>query len=126
MLLLALFAGLAVTITATGIGGVIAFTVSQRTSEIGLRMALGAQQGMVLGMILRQGLTLVLIGLTIGLAGALALGGLMAGLLFGIEPTDPWTFIGVAVVLAGVAVIACLLPARRATAISPMTALRVN
>ena len=126
MLLLALFAGLAVTITATGIGGVIAFTVSQRTSEIGLRMALGAQQGMVLGMILRQGLTLVLIGLTIGLAGALALGGLMAGLLFGIEPTDPWTFFGVAVVLAGVAVIACLLPARRATAISPMTALRVN
>ena len=126
MMLMALFAGLALAITATGIGGVMAFTVSQRTNEIGIRMALGAPRGSVLSMVLGQGMTLVLVGLGIGVVGALALGGLMSGLLFGIEATDSWTFMGVLLVLAGVAAAACLLPARRAVSISPMTALRVN
>ena len=126
MTLMALFAGLALAITATGIGGVMAFTVSQRTSEIGLRMALGAPRSSVLSMVLGQGMKLVLIGLGIGVVGALALGGLMSGLLFGIEATDSWTFTGVLLALAGVAALACLLPARRAVSISPITALRVN
>ena len=77
-------------------------------------------------MVLGQGMTLVLVGLGIGVVGALALSGLMSGLLFGIEATDFWTFLGVLLVLAGVAAAACLLPARRAISISPMTALRVN
>ena len=126
MLLMALFAGLALAITATGIGGVMAFTVSQRTNEIGIRMALGAPRSSVLSMVLGQGMTLVLVGLGIGAFGALALGGLMSGLLFGIEATDSWTFMGVLLVLAGVATAACLLPDRRAISISPMTALRDN
>ena len=126
MMLMGLFAGLALVITATGIGGVIAFTVSQRTSEIGLRMALGASRGTVLSMILRQGMVLVLVGLGIGVLGALALGQVVSGLLFNIEPTDLGTFIVVLVTLSGVAVATCLVPARRAIAISPTEALRIQ
>jgi putative ABC transport system permease protein len=124
--LLGIFAALALIITATGLAGVIAYTVSQRTREIGIRMALGAAQNGVLGMILRQGLTLVALGLAIGVAGALALSRVMDGLLYGVGATDPITFVAVALVLLGVAVVACLVPARRATTIDPLVALRAE
>jgi putative ABC transport system permease protein len=126
MTLLALFAALALVITATGLAGVIAFMVSQRTREIGIRMALGAAQGSVLSMILRQGLSLVIIGLALGVAGAFALTRFMSDLLFGVAPTDPLTFVTVSVVLLGVAALACLVPARRATTIDPLLALRAD
>ena len=123
-LLLALFAILALVITATGITGVIAFSVSQRFHEFGIRMALGAQRGEVLQMVLRQGMTLVAIGLGIGLAGALLLSRLLNGLLYGVRPTDPLTFVAVAAVLLAVAAAACFFPARRATSADPMQTLR--
>src|SRR5438132_130772 len=126
MTLLSLFAGLALLITATGIGGVIGFFVSQRRHEIGVRMALGAERNTVLWMILREGMTLVVIGVSLGSAGAFALAHLMNRLLFGIRPTDPATFISVALVLMGVAAAACFIPARRASAIDPLIALRNN
>ena len=124
--LLGLFAGLALVITVTGIAGVIAFSVSQRTHEIGIRMALGAQQGSVLGMVLRQGMLLVVIGLALGTVGALGVTRLMSGLLFQTEPTDPITFVAVALVLAAVAAVATFLPARKATTVDPVLALRTN
>ncbi|MCG3161655.1 MAG: hypothetical protein JMDDDDMK_02852 [Acidobacteria bacterium] len=123
-MLLGLFAALAVFITAAGIAGVMALAVSQRTHEIGIRMALGASASGVLRMILRQGLTLVLIGLALGVAGAFALTRLMSTLLFAVEPTDPLTWLAVAVTLAAVAAAACFIPARRATRIDPLAALR--
>jgi putative ABC transport system permease protein len=122
--LLGLFAALALVITAAGIAGVMALTVSQRTHEIGIRMALGASASGVLRLVLRQGLTLVLIGLALGMAGAFALTRLMATLLFAVEPTDPLTWLAVALALAVVAALACVAPARRATMIDPLTALR--
>jgi predicted permease len=122
--LLGMFAALAVFITAAGIAGVMALTVSQRTHEIGVRMALGASAGGVLRLVLRQGLTLVLIGLALGVAGAFALTRMMSTLLFAVEPTDPLTWLAVALALAAVAALACLAPARRATMIDPLTALR--
>lgn len=125
-LLLGVFGAVALVISATGIAGVIGFSVSQRTNEIGLRMALGAHQGTVLTMILRQGMKLVIVGLALGAIGAFALARVMSGLLFGIEATDPVTFIGVGVVLASVAAAATLMPARRATTIDPMMALRAD
>src|SRR5205085_5552356 len=124
--LLALFAALALVITAAGIGGVLAFTVSQRTQEIGIRMALGASRGAVLQMVLRQGLLQVLIGLAGGTIAALFLVRLMKEVLYGVSPTDPLTFLAVAAVLLAVAAFACLLPARRATAVNPIAALRAN
>lgn len=124
--LLALFATLALIITAAGIGGVLAFTVSQRTQEIGIRMALGASRADVLWLVLRQGLGLVLIGLVVGTLAAFFLVRLMAGVLYGVPPTDPVTFATVVSVLVAVAAVACLLPARRATGISPMIALRAS
>ncbi len=124
--LLGLFAILALVITAAGIGGVLAFSVNQRTQEIGIRMALGASRGAVLGMVLRQGLTLVLIGLAGGTIAALYLVRLMKQVLYGVSPTDPLTFVGVAAVLLAVAAFACLMPARRATMVNPITALRAN
>src|SRR5262249_30390399 len=123
-ILLVLFAALALVITATGIAGVMALSVSQRTHEIGVRVALGATSQQVLRMILRQGLSLVLVGLSIGVAGAFALTRLMAVLLFAVEPTDPVTFLGVFFVLMIVAAAACFWPARRVTAIDPILALR--
>jgi len=125
-MLLGLFAALALAITAAGLGGVIALTVSQRTREIAVRMALGAQRRDVVGQVLWQGLGLVLVGLGLGAAGALALGRLMASLLYAIEPTDPTTFVAVGAVLVLTAIIACLLPARRAAGIDPMIALRAS
>jgi predicted permease len=124
--LLGLFAFVALVITAAGIGGVLAFSVNQRTQEIGIRMALGASRSAVLKMVLRQGLTLVLLGLAAGTIGALFLARLMKEVLYGVSPTDPLTFLAVATVLLAVAVFACLMPARRATMVNPITALRAN
>ncbi|MFP5263892.1 MAG: ADOP family duplicated permease [Blastocatellia bacterium] len=123
-LLLGLFAGLALLITVTGISGVMALSVSQRTREIGIRMALGASQAKVLTMVMRQGMTLIIIGLAAGVAGALALTRVMSSLLFSVEPDDPVTFIAVSLVLIAFAAVACFVPARRVTAIDPMLALR--
>jgi ABC-type antimicrobial peptide transport system permease subunit len=123
-LLLGLFASVALVITAAGLGGLIAYSVSQRTHEIGIRMALGADRGRITAMVLKEGLTSVGIGLAIGIAGALALTRLVSGLLFNVGPNDPLCFAGSALVLVLAAVAGCLLPARRATAVSPLTALR--
>ncbi len=124
MTLLCAFGGLALLITATGIGGVIGFFVNQRRHEIGIRMALGAKRGTVLWMVLREGLIIIVIGLLLGMAGAFGLGRLMGGLLFEVRSTDPLTFISVAFVLIGVAVSACFVPAYRAASIDPTIALR--
>jgi len=113
-------------ITAAGIGGVIAFSVNQRVQEFGIRMALGAQRTSVLGLVLRQGLHLVLVGLALGMAGALVLTRVLTTLLFGVQPTDALTFLAVSMVLVAVAAAACLIPARRAASVDPMVALRVG
>lgn len=124
MLLLALFAALALTITASGIGGVVAFAVTQRTQEIGVHLAMGAEPRRVLYMVVRQGMQPVLIGLALGVAGAALLGRLLRGLLYGVSAADPATLAGVTVVVFLVAATACLLPARRAVGIDPVMALR--
>jgi predicted permease len=124
--LLGLFAFVALAISAAGLAGVLAYTVSQRTREIGIRMALGAAPGSVLRMLMSQGFTSVVIGLLIGLVGALGLSQLVSGLLFGVAPTDPWCFAGSAIVLIAVALVASFLPARRATGIDPILALRTE
>jgi len=122
--LLGAFAGLALLLAATGIYGVISYSVAQRTHEIGLRAALGASRWAQLGLIFRDGMTLTVIGMGIGVMGALGLTRLLASLLFGVSPHDPWTLALVGVILAAVAVAACLIPARRATKVDPMVALR--
>lgn len=109
---------------AAGIYGVMTYFVTQRTREIGVRMALGAQWRDVLTLILKSGMTLVILGLTIGLAGALALTRLMSNLLFEISPTDPITFGAVAFSVILAALLACYIPARRATKVDPLIALR--
>ncbi len=124
MLLLALFAALALVLTAVGLYGVISYSVVQRTQEIGIRLALGAQTRDVLKLVVKQGMTLTLIGVALGLGSALALTRLMEGLLFGVSPTDPLTFGVIALLLAGVALLACWIPARRATQVDPLIALR--
>ena len=118
------FAGGALLLAAIGLYGVLAFVVAQRTQEIGIRVALGAQRSDVLRLVLRQGMTLTATGIAVGLAGAVALTRLMRSLLFDISATDPVTFALVPLLLAAVALLACLLPARRATRIDPMVALR--
>jgi predicted permease len=122
--LLGLFAGLALIITAAGICGVMVLSVTQRTREIGIRMALGATRGSVLAMVMRQGMSLVLLGLIGGIAGALILNRLLATLLFDTPTADPVTFAAVSLLLIVVAALACLIPARRATGINPILALR--
>jgi putative ABC transport system permease protein len=124
--LLLMFALLALCIMAAGLGGVVAFSVSQRTQEIGVRMALGAGRSEVLGMVLREGLRLVIFGLALGTAAAVLLTRLMSGLLFQVEATDPLTFAGMALVVVVIAAVACLAPARRASAVDPMVALRAS
>jgi putative ABC transport system permease protein len=125
-LLLSLFAALALILTAIGIYGVIAYSVAQRTNEIGIRMALGAQRSAVLSLILRKGMMLAGIGIAIGLAGASAATRFLGSLLYDIKATDPLTFAGVSVFLLIVALMACYIPARRAASTDPMTALRAE
>jgi putative ABC transport system permease protein len=124
MLLLAAFAGLALLLASIGIYGVMSYSVSQYTHEIGIRMALGASAANVLRLIVREGMTLVSIGLAVGAAGALALTRVMSSLLFDVKPADPATFASVSVLLAVVAFAASYIPARRATRVDPMIALR--
>lgn len=124
MILLAVFAALALTLAAVGIYGVISYSVAQRTREVGIRMALGAQTRDVLKLVVRDGLRLVMIGIAAGLGGALMLTQLMTTLLFAVTPTDLFTYVTVALGLFGVALLACYIPARRATKVDPLVALR--
>jgi putative ABC transport system permease protein len=124
--LIGLFGGVALLLAAIGTYGVIAYTVSQRVHEIGIRKALGAQNGEVLRMVLRQGLTLALTGIALGAVGALALNRFLASQLFGITPNDPVTFAGITFLLIAVALLACLIPARRAANVDPIIALRAE
>ncbi len=126
MLLLAAFAGLALVLACLGVYSVMAYVVSQRTTEIGIRMALGASPGMVQRMILGEGLRLTLLGIAVGLFAAFALTRLMAQLLFGVAAHDPLTYAGISALLCAVAACACWLPARRATRVDPLTALRAE
>ena len=123
-LLLGIFATLALALASVGTYGVISYSVSRRTHEIGLRMALGAQRSDVMTLVIRQGMMLALIGVVIGLAGSFALTRLIESLLFEVSATDLATFVGVAALLIAVALLACWIPARRASRVDPMAALR--
>jgi predicted permease len=122
--LFGVFAGLGLLLAAIGLYGVIAYAVEQRTNEIGLRIALGAQARDIVRLILKQGLALTLIGLALGIVVSVALTRLMKSLLFGVGTTDPLTFVVIAMLLTAVALVACWVPARRATRVDPMVALR--
>ncbi len=124
LVLIGLFAGLALLVASIGIYGVISYSVTERTREFGLRMALGAMQGDVLRIVLGRGLRMVAIGIAVGVAGALAVTRLLASYLFGVSGHDPVTFVAVAGISTIVAISACLVPALRATRVDPMIALR--
>jgi predicted permease len=124
MILLAIFAGLALLLSSIGIYGVISYFVGQRTQEVGIRMALGAQRADVLWLILGQGARMALVGISIGMVASLALTRLMRSMLYGVSAADPLTFGGVAVLIAGIATLACYIPALRASKVEPMRALR--
>jgi putative ABC transport system permease protein len=124
MLLLTLFAGLALVLAAVGVYGVMSYAVTQRTHEIGIRMALGAQVGNVMKLVMKGGLVIASVGVAIGLVGAFALTRLMSSLLFDVAPTDKSTFAAVSLALLLIALAACYIPARRATKVDPLQALR--
>ncbi|MGH8095254.1 MAG: ABC transporter permease [Chthoniobacterales bacterium] len=126
MLLLAIFAGVALLLAAVGLYGVISYSVAQRTRELGIRLALGAQRRDLLALVVREGMTLVGLGVGLGLAAALALTRLLSNLLFGVSTTDPFTIAALAIALAFVALLACFIPARRASLVNPIEALRAE
>jgi putative ABC transport system permease protein len=124
MSLLGLFAALALVLAAVGIYGLMSYAVTQRTHEIGIRVAIGAQRRDVLGLVVTEGTKLALLGIVVGVAFALVLTRFMTSLLFEVAPTDPTTFFGVAILLALTGLLACYIPARRAMRVDPMVALR--
>ena len=124
--LLGLFAGVALLLSAVGTYGILAYLVTERQREIGIRMALGAGRGQVVRLVLGQGLTMAVLGIVVGVVGALALSRLMTSLLYGVSPADPLTFGAVAAVIAAVALAACVVPTRRATRVDPLTAIRAE
>ena len=126
MQLLGLFAVLAVALAAVGLYGVISYAVTQRTHELGIRTALGAKRTDVFTLIVRRGLVLALLGVAIGIPAAVAVSRLIASRLFGVTPTDPATFAAASVVFVGIALLACSIPARRATKVDPLVALRAE
>jgi ABC-type antimicrobial peptide transport system permease subunit len=125
-LLLGIFAVVALTLAAIGTYGILSYMVTERQREIGIRMALGAGSGQVVGLIMRQGLTIALLGIGLGILGAIWLSRVTSSLLFGVSPSDPATYATVAGVIALVAVTACLIPTRRATRVDPLEAIRAD
>jgi putative ABC transport system permease protein len=124
LLLLAIFAAVALLLASAGIYGVLSYTVSQRTQELGIRIAMGAKRNDVLALVVRQGMTLALIGVALGIAGAFALSRVLSGLLYEVSSTDPATLAAVIALIVAVALAACYFPARRAASVDPMEALR--
>jgi len=124
--LMSLFAAVALGLTSVGIYGVVSYSVARRVHEIGVRMALGARPATVVGLVVRQGMAPVVLGLAVGIVAALALSRLLTKMLFGVSPHDPRTLVVVAVLLVAVALLASYLPARRATRVDPLTALRAE